>query len=65
MVVLISFFSGGAQGMQRYILGAPAVFIMLGKLGAKDEVFDRAWTIGSVLLMALFAMLFAFNFWVG
>jgi hypothetical protein len=65
MVVLISFFSGGAQGMPRYILGAPAVFIMLGHLGKKNEAFDRAWTIGSVLLMGLFAMLFAFNFWVG
>jgi hypothetical protein len=64
-VVLISFFSGAAQGMQRYILGAPAIFIMLGHLGEKDEVFDRGWTIGSLLVMALFAMLFAFNFWVG
>ena len=64
-VVVISFFSGGPQGMHRYILGAPAVFIMLGHLGKSDEAFDRSWTIGSVLLMGLFALLFAFNFWVG
>ena len=65
MVILISFFSGAAQGMPRYILGAPAVFIMLGHLGKKDEAFDRAWTIGSVLMLGLFDLLFAFNFWVG
>lgn len=64
MVVLISFFSGAPQGMQRYILGAPAVFVMLGSLG-QDEVFDRAWTLGSVMLMGLFATLFAANFWIG
>ncbi len=64
-VVVISFFSGGAQGMHRYILGAPAVFVMLGHLGKSNEAFDRSWTIGSVLLMGLFALLFAFNFWVG
>ena len=65
MVVVISFFSGGTQGMHRYILGAPATFIMLGHLGTSDEAFDRSWTVGSVLLMGLFALLFAFNFWVG
>jgi hypothetical protein len=65
MVVIISFFSGGTQGMHRYILCAPATFVMLGHLGSRDEAFDRAWTIGSVLLMGLLAMLFAFNFWVG
>ncbi len=64
-VVGISFFSGVAQGMHRYILGAPVVFIMLAELGSQDEVFDRAWSIASVLLMGLFALLFAANFWVG
>jgi hypothetical protein len=65
MVVVISFFSGGTQGMHRYILGAPAVFVMLGRLGSREEAFDRAWTIGSLLLMGLFTVLFASNFWVG
>lgn len=65
MVVVILFFSGGPQGMPRYILGAPAVFVMLGRLGKSDEAFDRSWTIGSVLLMGLLALLFAFNFWMG
>lgn len=62
-VLVISFGSGPAQGIQRYILGAPAVFVMLARWG-KNPVFDRAWTIFSTLLMGLLAMLFAFNFWV-
>jgi hypothetical protein len=65
LVVVISFFSGSAQGMHRYILGTPATFIMLGRLGSRDEAFNHSWTIGSLLLMGLFALLFASNFWVG
>ena len=62
-VVLVSWGSGPAQGIHRYILGAPAVFIALARWG-KNPVFDRAWTILSILLMGLYAMLFAFNMWV-
>ncbi len=62
-VFVISWGSGPAQGIQRYILGAPAVFIMLARWG-KNPVFDRAWTIFSTLLMGLEAMLFALNYWV-
>jgi len=62
-VLFISWGSGPAQGIQRYILGAPAVFIMLARWG-KNPIFDRAWTIFSLLLMGLLAMLFAFNYWV-
>jgi hypothetical protein len=62
-VVLISWGSGPFQGIIRYILTAPAVFVMLARWG-KNPVFDRAWTIVSILLMGLLAMLFAFNFWV-
>jgi hypothetical protein len=62
-VVLISFGSGPIQGIHRYILGAPAVFVALSRWG-KDPAFDRAWTILSILLMGLYAMLFAFDMWV-
>jgi len=62
-VLVISWGSGPAQGIQRYILGAPAVFYMLARWG-KNPVFDRVWTILSLLLMGLLATLFAFNFWV-
>lgn len=62
-VLLISWGSGPAQGIHRYILGAPAVFIALSHWG-KHPVFDRAWTLLSILLLGLLAMLFAFNLWV-
>lgn len=62
-VVLISWGSGPAQGIHRYILGAPAVFIALARWG-HHPAFDRAWTLLSILLMGLLAMLFAFNMWV-
>jgi hypothetical protein len=62
-VLIISWGSGPAQGIQRYILGAPAVFYMLGYWG-KNQVFDRVWTIFSTLLMGLLAILYAFNMWV-
>jgi hypothetical protein len=63
-VLIISWGSGPAQGIQRYILGAPAVFYMLSYWGGKYPVFDRAWTILSIMLMGFLAMLFAFNMWV-
>jgi len=62
-VFVISWGSGPAQGIHRYILGAPAVFISLARWGT-NPVFDRAWTTLSILLMGLLAMLFAFNMWV-
>jgi hypothetical protein len=62
-VLLISWGSGPPQGIHRYILGAPAVFITLARWG-NHPVFDRAWTLLSILLMGFLAMLFAFNMWV-
>ena len=59
MIPLLS----GPPGIHRYVLAAPALFITLARWG-KNPVFDRAWTIASLLVMALLAMLFAFNFWV-
>ncbi len=66
-VLLISFFSGNpcvAQGMPRYALAVPSIFILLAQWG-RSEAFDRAWTTASVLLLGLLATAFAFNFWVG
>ena len=53
----------GPPGIHRYMLVAPAIFITLARWG-KNPVFDRAWTIASLLLMGLLTILFAFNFWV-
>jgi len=62
-VFLISWGSGPAQGIHRYVLAAPALFVQLGAWG-KHPAFDRVWTIASLLLMALLATVFAFDFWV-
>jgi len=62
-ILLISWGSGPAQGIHRYILGAPAVFVTLARWG-KNPVFDRVWTIISVLWMGSLAALFAFDMWV-
>ncbi len=64
LVVLLSFTSGPAQGMHRYILGAPPVFLFLSHLGRKSA-FDRVWTIGSTLLMGAMATTYIFDFWAG
>jgi hypothetical protein len=63
-VVFLSFTSGPAQGMHRYIIAAPPVFLYLSRLG-KNEAFDRVWTITSVLLMGVLALLFTFDMWTG
>jgi hypothetical protein len=63
-VVLLSLFSGSAQSMARYMLIVPALYIFLAQLG-KNKTFDRAWTLFSILLLGMEAMLFAFDMWVG
>ena len=63
VIILISWGSGPASGMHRYVLTAPAVFVALAHWG-KNPVFDRAWTIISALWMGLLAALFAMNMWV-
>lgn len=62
--ILLSLTSGQPQGMHRYILAAPSVFLFLSRLG-KNEAFDRAWSLISILLMGLLATLFTFDMWVG
>ena len=59
----IAITSGPAQGMIRYALAAPAIFLLLAHLG-RQWIFDRGWTIASVLLMGLLAALFSLDFWV-
>ncbi len=64
VVVLLSIFSGSAQSMARYMLIAPAVFMVLGYWG-KNKVFDKAWTIASILIMGMSVLLFSYDMWVG
>jgi Gpi18-like mannosyltransferase len=56
--------TGVSQGMHRYVLAAPVIFLLLARWG-KSEAFDRVWTLVSVLLMGVFAILFSFNLWAG
>lgn len=63
-VVALSIFSGSAQSMARYMLIAPALYIFLAQLGG-NKIFDRAWTLFSILLLGMQATLFAFDMWVG
>jgi Gpi18-like mannosyltransferase len=62
-IILISWGSGPASGMHRYVLTAPAVFIALAGWG-RNPVFDRVWTFTSILWMGLLAALFALDMWV-
>ncbi|HEY0068470.1 MAG TPA: hypothetical protein VGE04_00725 [Chloroflexia bacterium] len=63
-VLVVSLTSGVAQGMLRYVIAMPAIFIALGQLG-KNAVFDRSWTFGSTLLQGVVATLFTFDMWAG
>ena len=62
-ILLISWGSGPASGMHRYVLTAPAVFVALADWG-KNTIFDRAWTLASILWMGLLSALFALDMWV-
>lgn len=60
---VIPVFSGSPQSLIRYMLVLPTNYLFLGRLG-RSQVFDRAWTLVSLLLMGLLATLFSFDFWV-
>jgi hypothetical protein len=62
-VILISVGSGPPSGIHRYILTTPAIFIFLARLGG-NPVFDRVWTVLSILWMGALAALFALDMWV-
>lgn len=63
LVIIISVTSGVAQSMSRYVLAVPSIYIFLSRLGRR-AVFDRAWTLASILLMGVLALLFSFDLWV-
>jgi hypothetical protein len=62
-VIVISFGSGPPTGIHRYILTTPAVFLYLARLG-QNPLFDRVWTIFSILWLGALAALFALDMWV-
>jgi len=63
-VMFITLTSGQAQGMHRYVLAVPPLFVALAIWG-RNAIFDRAWTTASLLLLGMLATLFTFDFWVG
>ncbi|MBW4551334.1 MAG: hypothetical protein KME35_09525 [Aphanocapsa sp. GSE-SYN-MK-11-07L] len=64
IIILFALTSGEAQGMHRYVMAAPIIFLLPAAWG-QNEAFDRAWTLGNVLLMGVFAATFSFGFWAG
>lgn len=63
-VIVLSGLSGGGQGLARYVLPVPAIYLVLARWG-KNPAFDRTWTLASAFTMGISAVLFAFDFWVG
>ena len=57
-------FSGAPGNMSRYMLVLPTTYIFLSRLGC-SPAFDRAWSLASILLLGMSAMLFVFDMWVG
>jgi hypothetical protein len=62
-MIIFALTSGAAQGMVRYVLVTPPLFWVLARWG-RQPAFDRLWSLASILLLALEAMLFTFDFWV-
>jgi hypothetical protein len=50
--------------MHRYVLSLPALFLIPARLG-RQPVFDRLWTLGNTLALAVFALAFSWDFWAG
>jgi hypothetical protein len=64
LIMLTSTTCGTAWSISRYILTVPSVFLVLNQLG-RSELFDRLWSMVSLLLFALLTTLFSFDFWAG
>ena len=63
-VLAIALTSGAAQGMHRYVLSLPALFLATARLG-RQPVFDRLWTLAGTLALGVFALAFSYDFWAG
>ncbi|MBF2075160.1 MAG: hypothetical protein IGS50_15565 [Synechococcales cyanobacterium C42_A2020_086] len=63
-VLLTSLTCGVAWSLARYVLTIPSVFIVLSAWG-QHWLFDRAWSLISILFLGLLAALFTFDLWAG
>ena len=64
VAIALAFFSVVPQGLVRYALSCPLVFVMASRYTGKRTA-ERAYTLASVLLMAFLAVLFSLDMWVG
>ncbi|MCU0515078.1 MAG: hypothetical protein MUE40_21185 [Anaerolineae bacterium] len=55
--------TGAPQSLVRYVLTLPVVILLLGRLG-QNALFDRAWTLTSLLFLGLQMYLFSQDMWV-
>lgn len=63
-ILAVASTSGAALGMHRYVLSVPALFLVPARWG-RSAAFDRLWTLSGTLMMAAFALAFAYGFWAG
>ena len=63
VAVVMTATGGVVSGQLRYTLATPAVYLMLAQWG-RWVLFDRLWTMVSLILLSILATLFAFEFWV-
>jgi len=63
-VVILPLVTGTLVSLNRYALAAVPAFLGLA-LAGRDPLFDRLWTLGSVLVLALYTVAFAHGYWVG
>ncbi|MCK5793373.1 MAG: hypothetical protein KAH12_01605 [Anaerolineales bacterium] len=61
--LIIPLTSGEPQSMVRYVLILPSIYLFLGKF-SNNQIFDKVWTLISILMMGLLTTLFTFYFWV-
>jgi hypothetical protein len=60
----IALTSGAALGFPRYVLAVPALFLAPARWG-RNVVFDRLWSLGNILILAVYALAFSADFWAG
>lgn len=63
-IIAVSTTCGTTWSISRYLLTVPSIFIVLGHLG-RSPLFDRIWSLTSILLLAMLTALFSFDFWAG
>jgi hypothetical protein len=63
-VILVPLATGTLVSLNRYTLVAVPLYLALARAG-RNPLFDRLWTLISVLLLALYLIAFAHGYWVG